>query len=96
MADARKYLSAQTDGFIYPLTERSQPIVAVYELPYTPTSCPIVQVRLSLDSANQRWAYEDEDTDAIISETGVSCSSTAYFETGETYLMRVYRSYAIE
>lgn len=96
MADTRKSLSTPTDGFIYPLTERSQPIVAVYELPYTPTSCPIVQVRLNLDSANQRWAYEDEDTRATITELGVSCGSTSYFETGETYLMRVYRSNAVE
>ena len=96
MADTRKSLSAPTDGFIYALTERAQPIVAVYELPYTPTSCPIVQVQLSLDSANQRWAYEDENTSAGITETGVFCSSTAYFETGKTYLMRVYASYAIE
>lgn len=96
MAGTRKSLSAQTNGIIYALTERAQPIVAVYELPYAPTSCPIVQVQLSLDSANQRWAYEDENTSARISELGVSCSSTAYFETGKTYLMRVYQSHAVE
>lgn len=96
MASTRKSLLAPTDGIIYALTERAQPIVAVYELPYTPTSCPIVQVPLSLDSANQRWTYEDENTRARISETSVSCSSTAYFETGKTYLMRVYQSRAVE
>ena len=96
MADTRKSLSVPTDGIIYALTERIYPTLAVYELPYTPTSCPIVQVGLSLDSANQRWTYEDENTSASITETGVSCSSTAYFETGKTYLMRVYRGYVEE